>query len=198
MASFWYLVLGDCPQADVLAEIRQNALLCECRRVAADYDTGTIPEASAVVLQALCAWYRPAVIAEIGTFIGTSAMAMLGASSVKRIHTCDSRNDCGPAIKAITTYPRTRSTAMLARLVTLREKVDLFFFDGRIKPPDVPLIQQLSTPKTVYAFDDYEGEEKGVVNARVLQPIYPTHRLHEPPADVWGLPSRSTVAVLAP
>ncbi len=194
---FWDAVLGA-ERPEWLAQIRQNAVLCEARRSAADYDTGTIPEASAVCLRAICEWYRPSVIAEIGTFIGTSAMAMLGCASVTRIHTCDSRNDCGPALKKITTYPKTRSTAMLSRLVAVGKPVDLFFFDGRIKPKDVEMIADLSTRETVYVFDDYEYEEKGVVNAGILQPVFPKHRLMVPAADVWGLTIRSTIAVLAP
>lgn len=194
---FWDGVLGD-PQPDWLVAIRLNAQLCEARRPLADYNTGTIPEAAAVCLRAICEWYRPEVIAEVGTFIGTSALAMKGCDSVRRIHTCDSRNACGPSLKAITTYSKTRSTAMFSRMVALGQLVDLFFFDGRIKPDDEKLIIALSKPGTVYVFDDYEGEKKGVINARILQPIFSTHRLHEPAADVWGLPSRSTIAVLAP
>ena len=193
-AEFWADVLGPV-RADWLKQIRFDAVDCEARREHADYDTGTVPEASAVVLRALCEWYQPRRIVEIGTFIGTSALAMLGCASVTRIDTCDKSNHCGPWPDRIVAYPKTKSTTMLRQL---RKPVDLFFFDGRIQRDDLPLIQALSTPHTVYAVDDYEGREKGVINAELLQPIAPTHQLIPPPDSVWSLPSRTTVAVLVP
>lgn len=196
-AEFWADVLGA-ERAEWLATIRADAVACEARRERADYDTGTVPEASAVVLRAVCEWYRPTRIVEIGTFIGTSALAMLRCSSVKHLTTCDKSNNCGPWPKGITAYPKTIGTAMLRELVAKSRPVDLFFFDGRIQPRDVPLIQELSTPSTVYAFDDYEGEEKGVINAELLKPAFPRHLLMPPPESVWSLPSKTTVAVMVP
>lgn len=193
----WPEVLGE-PRDEWLQAIRANARICEPFRERAEYDTGTVPEASAVALRALCEWFRPREVVEIGTFIGTSAFAILGCKSVKRLFTCDKDNACLESQGRLMVYPKTRSTLMLRKLASEVRKIDLFFFDGRIQPADIESIVGLSKPETVYAFDDYEGHEKGVINADLLAPVFPAHRLIPPPADVWGLDSRSTVAVLVP
>lgn len=59
------------------------------------------------------------------------------------------------------------------QLVADNIKADLFFFDGRIAMPDLPLILRLSHPRTVYLFDDFKGGEKGVVNVQRLSAVLP-------------------------
>jgi hypothetical protein len=179
---------------DWLQEIRAHAAQAEARRALARYDTGTISEAACVYLRALTERFRPKVAIEIGTFIGTSALAM----RADRIYTCDKSNDCGPKEKRIVCHPYTGSTRMLAALVDRGVRADFFFFDGRIKDADEAMILALSTPETVYAFDDYEGREKGVLNVERLTPYLPHHTLVPPPADVLSLPSKTTIAVLVP
>lgn len=185
------------PTAQWLAEIRANAVACEALRpfMRKPLETGTISEAACLYLRALCEKVRPIVAVEIGTFIGTSALVL--AAVAARVYTCDKDNDVFRSTGRITAYGKTTSTAMLTDLVRQGLKADLFFFDGRIQDEDIPLIQRLSTPNAVYAFDDYEGHEKGAINVRKLQPcLSPDYRLIEPPFAVDTLPSRTTIAVL--
>jgi predicted O-methyltransferase YrrM len=185
------------PTAQWLDEIRANAPGCEALRpfMRKPAETGTLSEAACLYLRALCETVRPIVAIEIGTFIGTSARVL--ASVAARVYTCDKDNDVFRSTGRITAYGKTTSTAMLADLAQQGIKADLFFFDGRIQDDDIALIQRLSTPRAVYAFDDYEGHEKGVVNVRKIRPyLSPQYRLVEPPTRVLDLPSRTTIAVL--
>jgi predicted O-methyltransferase YrrM len=184
-------------QSAWIDEIRAQAVACEARRpfTRKPVSTGTISEAACLYLRIVCERVRPIVAVEIGTFIGTSALVL--ASVAARVYTCDKDNDAMPSTERITCYPQTSSTIMLAELAQQGIKADLFFFDGRIQDADLPLIVALATPRAVFAFDDYEGHEKGVVNVQKLRPyVSPAYRLIEPPIDVDGLPSRTTIALL--
>lgn len=192
MEAFWVKTFGL--QPEWLTQIRANAIECEARRPLAKYNTGTISEAACLYLRALTEKVKPAVAVEIGTFIGSSAMAIKAG----HLYTCDKSNDCLPSSKRITTFGYTRSTKMLKALVARGVKADFFFVDGRIQDADEGLIMALSTPLTVYAFDDYEGLEKGVLNVDRLRPLLPTHQLIQPPPDVPGATGMTTIAVLMP
>lgn len=165
----------------------------EKRRAKAKYNTGSITLAQMAQLRALCLKQQPKVIVEIGTFIGNSTLAM----QAKQIYTCDGRNDCFPKTSGIQTFPFTKSTAMFQTLVNQGVKADLFFFDGRIKPDaDLPLIQALSHPGTIYVMDDYKDMEKGVINAKLLATMLPQGWvLVEPDHRLAG---ESTLAAFAP
>lgn len=178
------------------SEIRALIAECEARRGAARYDTGTISEAAALYLRGLTHILTPETIVEIGTFIGTSALAMLAGHPTAVIDTCDKSNDCGPTTDRIRCHPFTSSTGMLEQLRRKGRAVNLFFLDGRIEPADLPLMLELSTETTVYAFDDYDGREKGVLNVERLQPwLHPKrgYELVEPP-PIAGV----TIALLVP
>jgi hypothetical protein len=172
-----------------LPELILNSERCEPRRAKARYNTGSVPMETALLLRAMCRYYKPQVIAEVGTFIGTSTEAMLAS---RAIYTCDRSNDCLPRTDTIWTHPYQSSTQMLREI---HEPVDMFFFDGRIQPEDIPEIQRVSHPKTVYAFDDCTGSEKGTVNIAVLAPHLKTHALVAPFALYK---ERSTLAALVP
>lgn len=192
---FWDETLAAC-QPEWIDDIRAQAVVAETRRSRALYNTGTISEAACLYLRALCARFAPAVAIEIGTFIGTSTLAI--AAHAGRVFTCDKDNDCLRSTKTITTYPRHRSTHMLADLVHKGIRASFFFFDGRIQIEDLRLIEMLSLPGTVYAFDDHEGEEKGVINVRRLWPTLLGYTLIPPPPRVGNLDSTTTIACLVP
>lgn len=172
-----------------LPELVLSIEQCEPRRAKAKYNTGSIPIETSVLLRGMCRYYKPEVIAEIGTFIGTSTEAMLAS---RAIYTCDRSNDCLPRTDMIWTHPYKSSTQMLREI---QEPVDFFFFDGRIQPDDLPEIERLSHPKTVYTFDDCHGREKGVVNVSVLMPRLKNYYLIPP---YQGYKGRSTLAALVP
>ena len=168
--AIWAGLLDQLQPTD-LPELIVNMTVCGPRRAKARYNTGTIPFEAAAYLRAICRRYTPEVIVEVGTFIGTSTLAL----QASRIYTCDERNDCFPDdTPRILTYPYRSSTDMLAQI---HEPVDLFFFDGRIRPDDLPHIQRLMTPRTVFVVDDYVDQQKGVANVQALASSIPLHTL---------------------
>jgi hypothetical protein len=196
--AFWARILSSVTAQDI-ETLRRQGEVAETRRSSATYDTGTVSLAASVLLFALTRQVRPRTAIEIGTFIGTSAEAIQS----DRLYTCDKDNDCVPGSDRLRVFPKTGSTFMFKRLVVARVRAEFFFFDGRIKDEDLTLIERLSTPSTVYAFDDYNWNrkgvgEKGVINVEKLQPRLPAaYELYTPPATVCGLPDQTTIAVLA-
>lgn len=181
-----------------LEPMREMAAEAETLRGLAKRNTGAISVAAAVYLRAMTAYFEPKVAIEIGTFIGVSTRAI----AAKHVYTCDKSNGCLPSTRRITCHPFTGSTRMLSMLARQRRTADFFFFDGRIRDNDIDLLQQLSTDRTVYAFDDFDGEEKGVVNVNLLTARWPAisrrYHLMRPPAAVPGVEGQTTIAALIP
>jgi predicted O-methyltransferase YrrM len=209
-AAFWNIVLEGCYQQlpKVLPAIFANHERCERFRAGSGYNTGSISVASGVCLYAVCRHFQVSHVTEIGTFIGKStssialALAQNGPDGV--IHTCDRDNACFEPWDGfgcrVRSFPRKTSTEMLTELAKTPEKTDLFYFDGRIEPADMPLIGQLSHPGTLYAFDDFEGTEKGVANAAYLRASLDGYIVIEPCAPEllrqYGIQGRSLTALL--
>jgi hypothetical protein len=177
-------------QPQDLPDLLQHIPIAEARRRAAKYNTGTIPFEAAVYLRALSRFYAPSVIAEVGTFIGTSTHAL---APTRVLYTCDQSNDCVPTVMgepSIVTHPYQSSARMFREI---QEPVDLFFIDGRLTADDLTELRRLSHPGSVYVLDDHVGREKGVANAQALRPLLPTHALMPPAAH-----GRSTLAAFVP
>ncbi len=145
----------------------------EALREHAEYDTGSISTISAWSLFAATRILQPECILEVGTFIGKSTIAMgLGADAGKRpctIHTCDYSNNIKlPALckTNIVQYPKKSSSAMIAEMhaQNLAGTVDFVHLDGRLADQDLQPLAALCSPSAIFAFDDFEGIEKGVVN----------------------------------
>jgi hypothetical protein len=183
--SYWDSLLASLEPKD-LPELISHIGICEPRRVLAQYNTGTVPFESAVYLRAMSRFYKPQVIAEIGTFIGTSTLAL---HTGRVIYTCDRSNDCVPMTDSVITHPGRSSTEMLSEI---QEKVDLFFVDGRLAPADLAHLERLRHDGTVFVFDDYREGQKGQANVALLQPHFRGHALAVPG------PGPSSLAVLAP
>jgi hypothetical protein len=189
--SVWEAICFSNPDPHWLDELQVQFAIAEARRPLARFNTGSIPLETGLLLRAVCAWRRPRVAVEIGTFIGKSTLAL----QADVIYTCDRDNDCLPPTPRIRTHPYTSSTALLRALAARGATADLFFFDGRLADEDVELILRLSTPETVYCFDDFEDGGKGLANWRKLGPRCPAHGLVEPHPQYHG---RSTLALAVP
>jgi hypothetical protein len=179
------------------ADAETTRRYCETLRPKAEYDTGSVPLASALILRALSEWLKPIVAIEIGTFIGHSTLAL--GKGAKHVYTCDKSNACLDSDARRTCFQKTGSTKMLRTLATMRiPKAALWFFDGRIQDPDVDLILGLSAPLPVYAFDDFSdvrGHDKGLANVAKLRPALSGSFVLLEPDQRLG---PSTVAVLMP
>ncbi len=156
----------DLPHADHFDQLRQSA----------DYNTGSLNEWDMVDLITIASYFKPKVIAEVGTFIGRSTYALaVGSGSDALIYTCDASNDIPlpdmpPDAAKVIRNPRLSSVEMFNRMLAdgMANRIDLFFIDGRISEADKLLMEKLSHPKTVIVLDDFEGIEKGVDNAMLL------------------------------
>ena len=197
-------------QMDVSSERRGGltrlSAYCDALEQDADFKTGSISLASMAYLRMLMERYHPAIVIEVGTFIGKSTLTMLDEPSVEHLYTCDMHNDCLSNTTRLTCHPMKTSTSMLGGLVDNGVKADAFFFDGRLSPSDVPLILRLSKWNTVYIFDDYHEEPpgcqfthgKGVFNIALLEPFLSEHTFVGPPERVGDLDGFTTIAMLVP
>lgn len=186
-------------------ELLSRGETCELDRSPMDYQTGSIPFSTALWLALLARHLKPARVFEVGTFIGKSTAALAIGMDGGQIWTCDSSNPAPEWIEderhdlqtIISVNPHTGSTKALLDLPE-EPKIDLFFFDGRVMDEDVDLVAKRSHPGTVYAFDDFEGIEKGVANISKLRhaglvTIYPPAIAPHP-----LVADRSTLALLVP
>jgi hypothetical protein len=181
----WLTCLKPGDVTDLIAQIP----VCEARRSRARYNTGSVPLETAVLLRAVSRYYRPDVIAEVGTFIGTSTAALVPG---RALYTCDRSNDCLPSTETVLTHPYRSSTEMFREI---QEPVDLFFLDGRLTDDDLGEIRRLKHPKSVFFLDDCTGQEKGVVNTARLMPHLPGYVVIPPPSTYQG---RSTLGAIVP
>ena len=169
---FWEVVddkVSDYPYEAIEKIIKDQQRL----REEADYNTGSLPYDDAVDLYKLIHFFQPHTIAEVGTFIGVSTNVMAKALEdfSYRIYTCDSANDIevNPTNKLIEQYPRCTSTDMFTDLAEKGVKVDLIYLDGRLSQSDAEPLSKIVHDKTVFVLDDFEGIEKGVTNAMMLE-----------------------------
>lgn len=175
---------------------------CEQSRPMMDYQTGSIPLSTAMWLCMLARHIRPKLTLEVGTYIGKSTVALAFGQINGRLVTCDASNaapNLGVPVWStdIQFNPHATSTAMLKALAA-DDKADLVFYDGRVQPEDAEPLAEHTHDSTVFAFDDFEGTEKGVSNIAAMR--RPDLVLIQPP-DISPHPSvndRSTLALLVP
>lgn len=139
-------------------------------RAQADYNTGSVSYNDAVDLYKIVKMFQPRVIAEVGTFIGVSTSVMYEARRGEvDIYTCDMSNDIKLDLPFhIYQYPKKPSHEMFEDMANKEVKADLIYLDGRLSDKDIPHLLNVITNDTVFVLDDFEGVEKGVANAVVL------------------------------
>lgn len=136
----------------------------------ADYNTGSLACDDAFELYRVVKFFQPKVIAEVGTFIGVSTMVMDLATDVAAIYTCDVSNDINLNMTAnVIQYPRKASFEMFADMAEKSAKADLIYLDGRLGQDDFAPLPKIVHEETVFVLDDFEGIEKGVTNALMLE-----------------------------
>lgn len=169
--------VGDFPFETIEKIIEDQQSL----REKADYNTGSVPYDDAVELYKIVKLFQPRVIAEVGTFIGVSTLVMdLATGTTAQIRTCDVSNRIDLALypeqaKLIEQYFHTPSHEMFADMAKEGLKADLVYLDGRLTQQDVEPLNKILHDNTVFVMDDFEGTEKGVTNAMMLEsPPYRT------------------------
>lgn len=168
--------------------------------------TGSISKLSAELIWLLARYFEPTSIAEVGTFIGRSTLSLYkgAGEALEFIATCDYSYDSWRApdddAKAkIRYFGKTSSRTMFEALVSEGKKIELFLLDGRISKEELDLVEKLLTPQSVFIIDDFEGIEKGVVNALYLRERFSELLLLIPDSDFKnGWNESHSLAVLVP
>ena len=165
----WNLIdeeVGDVPWRkieDIL--VSQNQL-----RFRAEYKTGSLPIEDAGELYRIVTFFQPDAIAEVGTYIGVSTMTMnLAKERLLDIYTCDLSNDIDLDIPNIFQYRKMPSHEMFKELADQGTKIDMVYLDGRLGQQDIEPLNKIIHERTVFVMDDFEGVEKGVANAMMLE-----------------------------
>ena len=159
--------VGDFPYEKIEKIVEDQQAL----RSQADYNTGSVPVDDAFELYKVVKFFQPKVIAEVGTFIGVSTRVMAEFVDGVMVYTCDVSNNItvsGDDI-FISQFPKTPSHEMFKFLADKERKVDLVYLDGRLGQDDIEPLGKIVHDKTVFVFDDFEGVEKGVVNALIVE-----------------------------
>lgn len=211
---FWRAVFsnGTVILDQAKASILSKHLHIEGLRKSAEYNTGSISLAASVSLALLSNYFRPKLIAEVGTFIGRSTYSLalgpsLSGQDAPVIHSCDFSNDIcinfDTILERVAQYPKQSSTEMFRALLDKKLFPDVFLLDGRVQEADIPLLVNLRAENAVFILDDFEGTEKGVANAFALTNAFKNKfMLAYPPSNsflrAYGLTDASTTAVLVP
>lgn len=139
-----------------------------------DRKTGSTNDASLIALWAVKRYFKPKRIVEIGTYIGKSTFVLARGDAT--VHTCDMTHNFKLPIFGNVTQYHSSSTEMLAKL---DGKIDHLHLDGRLQTEDKAHLERLFHAETIVTLDDFEGTEKGVVNAMQFQGrilVYPPER----------------------
>ncbi len=183
-------------------------------RSQSSYNTGSISSTTAWLLFSLILFFKPKIVFEIGSFIGKSTLSMAIAADLNlpdircEIYCCDYSNTIElPNLTKtkITQFHKTSSTDMLKK-INKNLVIDFIHIDGRLDKEDCYLIKQKINEETIFLLDDFEGDEKGVVNLFNLFKndvmsrnthcvVYPLENTN---IKKYGLIERSTTAVILP
>lgn len=145
-------------------------------RTQSSYNTGSISSTTAWLLFSVVLFFKPKLILEVGSFIGKSTFSMaLSADNYIhegncKIYCCDYSNEIHfPNLTKteIIQFHKTSSTKMLKELDSL-DVIDFIHLDGRLENEDCSMLQKKINEDTVFMLDDFEGNEKGVVNLFTL------------------------------
>lgn len=177
--------------------------------------SGSIKLASALTLFLVATCKSPEVIAEVGTYIGNSSLAMGAGAGINKknykLYTCDVNECIHEPLSGLSgsQYGQTSvingsSTQMLTTLLAADEKVDMFHVDGRLHRDDIALLKQVIKPDCIFLLDDCEADEKGHVNLHMLRNSLCGGRyVYIPPftrsiLSMWSVNSPSLTGMLIP
>ena len=158
--------VGDYPFEKIEKIVEDQQAL----REQANYNTGSLPVEDAFELYKVVKFFQPKAIAEVGTFIGVSTLTMnLAMERLVDIYTCDVSNNIDLDVPNIFQYPKKSSHEMFKDMAEKNARTDMVYLDGRLGNDDVEPLSKIIHDKTVFVLDDFEGTEKGVANAMMLE-----------------------------
>lgn len=159
--------IGDFPFETIEKIVEDQQKL----RAEATFNTGSLPYDDAIELYKIVKLFKPKIIAEVGTFIGVSTNVMYEAMKGEvDIYTCDMTNNINLNLPFhVYQYPKIASHEMFEDMRMRGAVPDLVYLDGRLGQQDVEPLNKIVYADTVFVLDDFEGTEKGVANAMMLE-----------------------------
>jgi len=197
---FWSAIRSSACKSEAQRDVNLISELSAAKVDMFPTEAGSVSVGNGVYLWLIAKYFSPQKVLEIGTYIGRSALAILfgGQASISELYTCDGSYDCldfsdyknegfgperGKIIDRIKYFGKTSSTDVLKKIDSEGKKLDLIFIDGRISPEDCQLFSRVRSQDCIFVLDDFEGVEKGVVNAIMLRNVFRNMLLIEPPVD---------------
>jgi hypothetical protein len=142
--------------------------------------------------------YKPKVVLEIGTWIGTVTRIITEAMDGK-VYTCDKKHVFNKAVikppdRDRVKYYNCKSTKLLKKLSKKGIKIDFCFVDACLQRGDNKLIKSLFRDRVVFATHDYKlPGDKGVRNVELMYKVCnPAERF----IIFIGPPENSSVAII--
>jgi len=184
--TIWESILDGAEEYPSVKNFLQDTLnRQEERRADADYNTGSINKAAAWLNFAIALKFNPAIIGEVGTFIGKSTLSLAYGMHInsrsdtvftkRMILTCDYSNDIEVKNEAwgisVEQFRKQASIDMFCSMHERNIHADLLYIDGRLNKEDLEIIPKVVHEHTVFVFDDCEGLEKGIINLLNLAQI---------------------------
>ena len=192
-------------------ELFHKSFALDDLRVQAAYNTGSIGSGAIWTIFSACLFLKPQLVAEVGTFIGKSTFSIACALDIAfseggEIYTCDFSNKIDLQFGTNTSvrqFQMQSSTDMFSILANEKKKCDLLILDGRLQSEDFKLLSSILHPESVILLDDFEGTEKGVINAiQLMNSLQNTHYLLYPPSRelmrLHGLHEGCTIGMIVP
>jgi predicted O-methyltransferase YrrM len=180
-------------------------------RARADYNTGSISSATCWILFALSFLLKPRVVAEVGTFIGRSTLSFVRGMERAEVEngaifTCDYSNDIELPISSeikLHQFRKKSSLEMFEAMITSQLRCDVLSLDGRLQAQDFSVLSAIIKRESVIVLDDFEGVEKGVINAlSLMNTLHSTHHLIYPPTsdlmNKFGFRDGCSTALIVP
>lgn len=174
-------------------ELIEKSNVLDQLRLSAKYNTGSISPSTIWSLFAVVNYFKPKIIAEVGTFIGKSTFAMACAMDIVHsnggeIYTCDYSNAINLDFDTKTKvyqFQMKSSTEMFAELRNKNIKCDFLLLDGRLQNEDYEILKNILHKDSIILLDDFEGTEKGVINAiNILENFSKEYALIYPPTQL--------------
>ena len=171
---FWKKVLNNSSlkQRTMQKDFFKKLDSLEELRLQSSYNTGSISSTTSWLLFSVVLFFKPKIIVEVGSFIGKSTFSMAFAADTYlkeygcSIYCCDYSNEINfPNFTStkIMQFHKKSSTEMF-KYFGSEQKFDLLHLDGRLQNEDFDLLKNNLNDKSIFILDDFEGNEKGVIN----------------------------------
>ena len=177
---------------EVLARVHAHNVGTQARLGLSGGSTG---DADCGLLHLLVKAFQPQHIFEVGTYVGTStlAMALAARSYGGKVTTCDpeDRQAIPDDQCDVIRFIHAAALAALADLRARGESIDLVFADWTLGREAIEMLNEMGTPKLIFTAHDYVlPRDKGVINKEEMSRYY--RRARE---CTWILPDAQPILV---